>query len=124
MGNDAVSDLEKPKMPLTSVLSTLGQEFSDLGLLAHQLQTVLSPALLAVAHDTDCHKNIQMLDLFSQRLNALSAFVTTMGGSLPLSWEIDSEAALRVVSLSKLAWRLQGEHMPEPHVESGELDLF
>ncbi len=119
-----MSDRERAKIPLDNVLSTLGEEFSDLGLLADQLQTVLSPALLKVAHDSDCHKNIQMLDLFAQRLNALSAFVGALGTTVPHEWQIDSGAALSVVSLSKLAWRLQGVELPGAHVQSGELDLF
>ncbi len=124
MSNYPLSDFEKSTVPLNNILGTLGEEFSDLGLLADRLQGVLSPALLAVAHDTECHKNIQMLDLFAQRLNALSAYVATLGQTVPRDWLINSEAALSTVSLSRLAWRLQGTEAPEPHVESGELDLF
>lgn len=116
--------LPPPATTLTSILSALGDEFQELGRFAEQLQTVLSPALLRIANDPDCHKNVQMLDLLSQRLHALSAFVCSVGGTVPQHWEIDSSFALSAVTLSDLAWRLQGLQTAEEHHQAGALEMF
>ncbi len=109
---------------LSSILAALGDEFQELGLFAEQLQTVLSPALLRIANDPDCHRNVQMLDMLSQRLHALSAFVCSVGGTVPGDWEIDSSFALSAVTLSDLAWRLQGLQTSEEHHQAGALEMF
>jgi len=123
-----MADMPAPSSPpattLTSILTALGDEFQELGLFAEQLQTVLSPALLRIANDPDCHRNVQMLDLLSQRLHALSAFVCSVGGTVPSDWEIDSSFALSAVTLSDLAWRLQGVQTAAEHHQAGALELF
>jgi hypothetical protein len=125
----AMDSLTAPSAPppattLTSILAALGDEFQELGRFAEQLQTVLSPALLRIANDPDCHRNVQMLDLLSQRLHALSAFVCSVGGTVPGDWEIDSSFALSAVTLSDLAWRLQGVQSAEEHHQAGALEMF
>jgi hypothetical protein len=111
--------------PLAEVLEALGEEFSALGQFTEQFQTSLSPALLRVANDPECHRNVQTLDLLSQRLAALSTYVLTIGRAVPEDWRINSQAALRNISLADLAYRLQGAPVPQQEeLQSGSLELF
>jgi hypothetical protein len=110
---------------LAEILEALGDEFHELGRFTEQFQTSLSPALLRVANDPDCHRNVQTLDLLSQRLAALSKYVLTIGRLLPQDWRVNSQTALHHITLSDLAYRLQGAPVPEQmEMQSGELELF
>lgn len=125
MTGTMATGLEAQEAPLTEVLEALGLEFSALGQFAEQFQSSLSPALLRVANDPECHRNVQTLDLLSQRLAALSAYVLSIGRALPEDWRVNSSTALRNISLSDLAYRLQGVPIPsQPEKQSGTLELF
>jgi hypothetical protein len=110
--------------PFISIITALGGEFSELGRFIEQLQSVLSPALLRLADDPGCHRNVQMLDLLAQRLNVLSIFLTALSQSVPPTLIIDAQAALDSVNLSELAWRLQGLETSYTALESGSLEIF
>jgi hypothetical protein len=119
-----MSALPSPDAPLVNILQALGDEFTELGRFADHLQTVLSPAMLRLADDPECHRNVQMLDLLSQRLTALSAFATSLARTVPPTWRSDSDEAFEAVTLSDLAWRLQGVQTSEEHHQAGHLELF
>ncbi len=124
MENQLLADLRSSDASFGKLLGALGDEFAEIARLTEQLQTVLSSVLLSVAHDPDSHKNVQMLDVLSQRLNAMSEFVSLLGGAVPCTWRINSNLALSAVTLSDLAMRLQG-HKPlrEPD-DAGHLEVF
>jgi hypothetical protein len=125
MTHGTTCDSPHDHAPLTEILLALGEEFSALGQFTEQFQTSLSPALLRVANDPECHRNVQTLDLLSQRLAALSAYVLTIGRALPDEWRINSSTALRNISLADLAYRLKGAPVPQQEeLQSGSLDLF
>jgi len=109
---------------LAAILDAIGAEFTELAGFAEELQSVLSTALLRVAHDPHCHRNIQSLDLFSQRLRALSDFLAALGPAVPPAWRIDADAALHAVPLADLARHLQGHEPLAPQEPAGELELF
>ena len=88
-------DAEPRHAPLTEILAALGEEFSALGQFTETFQTSLSPALLRVANDPDCHRNVQTLDLLAQRLTALSLYVLTIGREVPEDVRINPQTALR-----------------------------
>jgi hypothetical protein len=111
--------------PLNSILEALGEEFCELGRFTEEFQSTLSPALLQVAGNAQCHRDVQSLDLLSQRLTALSKYVLTIGKLLPADWEVNSQHALSNITLSDLQYRLKGAPLPENlEHESGELELF
>ncbi|HUW81059.1 MAG TPA: hypothetical protein VMV54_09240 [Acidocella sp.] len=125
MNEGRICDAEQGHAPLTEILAALGEEFSALGQFTEQFQTSLSPALLRVANDPECHRNVQTLDLLAQRLAALSAYVLTIGRALPYDWCVNSQTALRNISLADLAYRLQGVPVPQQEsLQSGSLELF
>ncbi len=116
---------ERHHAPLCSILQSLGEEFFELGRFTESFQSNLSPALLQLAGNTQCHRDVQSLDLLAQRLNALSHYVLTIGRLLPQDWQVNSHHALKNITLSDLKYRLKGAPMPENlDRESGELELF
>lgn len=116
---------ERHHAPLTSILEALGEEFFELGRFTEEFQTNLSPALLQVASNSQCHRDVQSLDLLSQRLAALSKYVLTIGKLLPSDWQVNSHHALSNIALSDLQYRLKGAPLPENlEHESGELEMF
>ncbi len=116
---------ERHHAPLHSVLEALGEEFCELGHFAEQFQASLSPALMQVANNPECHRDVQSLDLLSQRLVALSKYVLTLSRLLPQEWQVNSHHALSNITLSDLQYRLKGTPLPpDPGKQSGELELF
>jgi hypothetical protein len=116
---------ERHHAPLNSILEALGEEFCELGRFTEQFQSTLSPALLEVAGNAQCHRDVQSLDLLSQRLTALSKYVLTIGRLLPADWQVNSHHALSTITLSDLQYRLKGAPLPDDlEQESGALELF
>lgn len=125
MSDGRSCDNERHHAPLHSILQALGEEFSELGRFTETFQSNLSPALLQVADNGQCHRDVQSLDLLSQRLTALSQYVLTIGKLLPPDWQVNSHHALSNITLSDLQYRLKGAPVPENlEHESGELELF
>lgn len=116
---------ERDHAPLCVILEALGEEFHELGKLTERFQCSLSPALMQAAAHPDCHRDVQSLDLLSQRLAALSEYVLTICRLLPEDWQVNSQQALSNIALSDLQYRLKGARLPaEPEHQSGELELF
>ncbi|WP_419759421.1 hypothetical protein [Acidisoma sp.] len=111
--------------PLVNILDAIAEEISDLGIELDELQTTLSPAMYEIAKNADYVRNVQTLDLMSQRLTAISAFVFSLNLSIPETCLVNSSSALSEVKLSALAQRLTGseEQMPA-YCDSGDVDLF
>ena len=66
---------------LQLVFARLGAECAELGGLAEQLQSVLAPALLRLADNGECHRNVQSLDLFAQRLAGMATILECAEGA-------------------------------------------
>jgi hypothetical protein len=109
---------------LVTLLDAIAEELADLGVALDQLQTTLSPALFAIAKNADYVRNVQTLDLMSQRLTAISAFVFSLNMSIPDDCLVNSASALNEVKLSALAQRLTGAEEVASQEAAGELDLF
>lgn len=116
---------ERHHASLNAILAALGEEFFELGQFTEQFQTSLSPALLRVANDPECHRNVQTLDLLAQRLSALSKYVLSIGRLLPEDWRVNSHTALNNITLSDLQYRLRGAPVPaQEELQSGTLEMF
>ncbi|HEX3984833.1 MAG TPA: hypothetical protein VHX12_14145 [Acidisoma sp.] len=109
---------------LVSILEAIAEELGELGITIDRLQTMLSPALFEIANNSDYVRNVQTLDLMSQRLGAISAFMSTLNMSVPTECFVNSSSALQEVKLSALAQRLMGEDADPNEQSSGDLDLF
>lgn len=111
--------------PLRSILSAIGEEFRELGSFADRFQLTLSPAVQRLALDAACHRDVQSLDLLSQRLVALSEYILKISQLLPEEVHLDSRRALASIPLSELQYRLKGAPIPADDVQrTGELELF
>lgn len=110
---------------LRFILSAIGEEFAELGRFTDNFQFSLSPAVQRLALDTECHRDVQSLDLLSQRLAALSAYILEVSRLLPEDLKLDSRRALASITLSELQYRLKGAPIPmeKGHI-SGEMELF
>jgi hypothetical protein len=121
---EAMTQTGPEAVSLQLVFARLGAECADLAELAERLQSVLAPALLRLADDADCHRNVQSLDLFAQRLAGVATILDALHGQVPSAWQADIEAALRGVTLSELVSRLRGAPAATEASEAGALELF
>lgn len=104
----------------------------ELGLLqthALRLQDACHPHALGGGLDSAVIRELQGLDLISQRLGVLVTFVRDLSGALPHDVAVDLTHALRAVTLHDLGERL-GAHSvglqappAEPQLD-GDFDLF
>ncbi len=115
----------EPQTPLRLILLAIGEEFRELGRFADRFQLTLSPAVQDLALDFNCHRDVQSLDLLSQRLAALSEYISAIGKLLPEEFRLDSRHALASITLSELQYRLSGAPLPVCEAcRTGELELF
>jgi hypothetical protein len=116
---------EEPDTSLRFILTAIGKEFRELGRFADGFQLTLSPAIRRLALDSACHRDVQSLDLLSQRLAALSAYILEISQLLPAELILDSRRALASITLSDLQYRLKGAPIPmDSGHRTGELELF
>ena len=59
---------DSQKMRVADLMQAFEAELLDLGRLAERAQTTLSNVLAHAAHDPECHRDAQVLDLLTQRL--------------------------------------------------------
>ncbi len=111
-------------IPLPTLLSRLAEELGVLGGLAEDLQATIGELARSAATDAGSLRDVQQIDLISQRLQALSVFTDTIGEGLSGGWRVDASKALAAVPLSALAARLAGEEPVLSERDSGELDFF
>jgi hypothetical protein len=57
-------------------------------------------------------------------LQGLAAFSTALASTVPAAWELDSEPAAALVTLSDLQARLAGRALAEPVLTEDEFELF
>lgn len=116
---------DEPDTSLRFILSAIGEEFGELGRFADGFQLTLSPAIRRLALDPACHRDVQSLDLLSQRLAALSAYILEISQLLPTELILDSRRALASITLFDLRYRLNGAPVPTDNGHrTGELELF
>jgi hypothetical protein len=109
---------------LRSLLQAFEAELHDLGRLAETAQTTLSGVLLHVAEDPVCSRDVQVLDLLTQRLYGMSGFLNRLSPSIPRVWQVDTSAAVETVSLGNLVDRLNGVPVAVVPQSVGELEMF
>ncbi len=109
---------------LVTILDAIAEELAELGITIDDLQTTLSPALFEIAKSGDYVRNVQTLDLMSQRLTAISSFIFSLNLSIPEDCLVNSSTALDEVKLSALVHRLMGEETQGSYESAGDVDLF
>lgn len=116
------------EMHLTSlrvILARISDECREWSEFMERFQLALSPALVCLADELECHRDIQSLDLLSQCLESLAVYIAGLTNVVTDDMRVDSRSALANIPLSELQYRLKGTPLPaEPTRVSGELDLF
>lgn len=120
-----VADEEKHLIPLRFVLSIIGVEFQELSGVVNQIQSTLSPILGSIDLDRQGHRDVQSLDVLSQKLTSLSLYILELSKLLPEDLQVDTGNALSSISISALKHRLKGASAPlAPEHLSGDLEIF
>jgi len=103
------------------LLRRLADEFRDLSDVAEALQDL--PGRLANL-DSSAIIAAQQIDCLTQRLQGLAAFSTALASTVPAGWELDSQPAAALITLSDLQARLTGCALTEPVATEAEFELF
>lgn len=119
------SETAAARMPMSDVLGAVREELGELATSARQVEGLLADLVAQVRPEivASVVTDAQMIDALSQRLEALEIYVRALRGLVPHHWEVDQRPATALLTLSKLASRLNRED-EEDLEDSGELDLF
>ena len=111
--------------PLAVSLELVAREVADLAQLADQLQgLILRLATSAGAPDPVVLIEAQAVDLFSQRLVGLAAFVRALADAAPQDISANVAEAVRALTLTEQARRLSGETPAPAPDPAGEPTTF
>jgi hypothetical protein len=116
-----------PGASVSEILRAVSREVADAGQSACGLQDTLSCFVLALGQQNRVVEAFQALDLLTQQLQGVAAFLDALAPTLPTDWMGDAAAAAQAVTLSNLAHRLGRPHDDRRCMESedaGALDLF
>ena len=119
------------RAPLARGNSPTGRSrgLEDLGALAERVQEVLSP-LIVEGCTSERLEQSQGLDLLTQSLFGLSAFLSALEPELAPSWRVSPLYAAKAVTLSGLSHRLSGLSVEQDSIKllddvcAGDCDLF
>ena len=125
----AAQSIEEPPHQLAGALEGLAHELGLLQARMLRMQDVCHAPGAGSALDAAVIRELQGLDLVSQRLGVLSMFVRAVVQTLPYDPALDLTAALRAVPLHDLAERLgaRSTGAPPPIIDdadAGDFDLF
>ncbi len=119
-----------PDLPhhLSGSLEGVAHELDLLQTHVLRMQDVCGVRALGGDMDSAVIRELQGLDLLSQRLGGLSGFVRAVIAGLPFDSAMTVEAGLAAVTLQDMAHRLGahavGREAPAEVDESGDFDLF
>ena len=108
--------------PLAAVLCATADELSALADAASGVQAALGDAGFMPDVQGASIERLQALDLITQRLAGLSAFLTALAPTVTPGASADAMLAAADVTVSALAARLCAQ--PEPVAAAGECELF
>lgn len=117
-----------PAVGIADILRAVSREVADAGQSACGLQDALGCFVPAAPGQRDrAVEALQALDLLTQQLGGIAAFLDALAPTLPADWMGDAAAAAQAVTLSDLAHRLGRPHDGPLHAEGGDagaLELF
>lgn len=122
---DDVVGVGEDLMQLRSVLSIMSSELKELSKNIDQVQVALSPILKSICFDAQSHRDIQSLDIVSQKLSSLSCYACELNKALPEDFMVDTQSALSFISVFQLKENLKGVNQNGSHVHfMGDLEIF
>jgi hypothetical protein len=101
-------------------------ELADLARLSDRLQQSVARLTADLGPpDSGFLTEVQAIDLLSQRLDGMAAFLRVLAASAPTNVMTDVHAAVMGLTLAEQARRLSGAHpQPAEPADDGELQLF
>ncbi len=116
-----------PGASVADILRAVSREVADAGQSACGLQDALSCFVPALGPQDRTIEAFQALDLLTQQLQGVAAFLDALAPTLPTHWMGDAAAAAQAVTMSDLAHRL-GRPQDGPcrmgSENAGVLDFF
>ena len=116
-----------PGAGIAGILRAVSRELADAGQSACGLQDALGCFVPAPGQRDQAVEALQALDLLTQQLHGVAAFLDALAPTLPAEWVGDAAAAAQLVTLSDLAHRLGRPHDGPLQAEGGDagaLELF
>ena len=116
-----------PGASVADILRAVCREVADAGQSACGLQEVLSCIAPTLGQQDRAIEAFQALDLLTQQLQGVAAFLDVLAPTLPTEWVGDAAAAAQAVTMSDLAHRLGRPHDGPCRMGSegaGALDFF
>lgn len=116
-----------PGAGIAVILRAVSRELADAGQSACGLQDAVGCFVPAPGQRDQAVEALQALDLLTQQLQAVAAFLDALAPTLPAEWVGDAAAAAQLVTLSDLAHRLGRPHDGPLQAEgggAGALELF
>ena len=116
-----------PAASIADILRAVCREVADAGQSACGLQDTLSCFVPALGQQDRAAEAFQALDLLTQQLQGVAAFLDALAPTRPAGWVGDAAAAAEAVTMSDLAHRLGRPHDGPLHAEGGDagaLELF
>ena len=116
-----------PGASVADILRAVCREVADAGQSACGLQDMLSCFVPTPGQQDRASETFQALDLLTQQLGGIAAFLDALAPTLPADWAGDAAAASQAVTMSDLAHRLSHPHDDLCRTASenaGALELF
>ena len=116
-----------PIASVADILRAVCREVADAGQSACGLQETLGCVIPALGQQDRAVEAFQALDLLTQQLQGVAAFLDALAPTLPTGWMGDAAAAAQAVTMSGLAHRLGRPHDDLCRMgseDAGALDFF
>jgi hypothetical protein len=112
--------------PLAEPLHLAAIELADLARLSDRLQRSIARLTADLGPpDAGFMTEVQAVDMLSQRLDGMAAFLRVLAAAAPPHVTTDVHAAVMGLTLAEQARRLSGAHAPPAEAAAeGELQLF
>jgi hypothetical protein len=112
--------------PLAEPLGLAAIELADLARLSDRLQRSIARLTADLGPpDSGFLTEVQAVDLLSQRLDGMAAFLRVLAAAAPTNVTTDVHAAVMGLTLAEQARRLSGPNAPQAEAgDCGELQLF
>ncbi|HZZ33728.1 MAG TPA: hypothetical protein VFE10_17230 [Phenylobacterium sp.] len=125
MATSSTSHAKRTLRPLAEPLQMAAIELADLARLSDRLQSSILRLTVGLGPlDAEFVTEVQAVDLLSQRLEGMAAFLRSLAASTPCDATTDVHAAVMGLTLADQARRLSGPHEACEAEVIGELQLF
>jgi hypothetical protein len=115
-----------PQLAMPDLLQQLARELAELQEMVAEMESAVDDMIERQAGTLDARsiRNLQLLDILSQTLSALSAFAGLTAALSSADWRVDAGAATAGLKLASLAQRLARGAAAEEQEDADSYELF